>query len=134
VPSRFHILSNELPKFGDASTAIVGRFVLLLTTRSRLGREDLQLELDLHELRQLSGILNWALAGLERLTIANGNCFTRVPSSDDAIIQMRDLASPVAAFVRARCVIDANERVEIDVLYQTFTIWAEAGGHRRKTK
>ena len=47
LPSRFHILSNELPKFGDASTAIVGRFVLLTTTRSWLGNEDETLEPDL---------------------------------------------------------------------------------------
>jgi putative DNA primase/helicase len=34
LPSRLHVISNELPKLGDASTAIVGRFVLLLLSRS----------------------------------------------------------------------------------------------------
>jgi len=41
-----------------------------------------------------------ALDGLQRLTVANSNCFTRLPSADEAITTMRDLASPVAAFVR----------------------------------
>jgi putative DNA primase/helicase len=130
--SRFHILSNELPKFGDASTAIVGRFVLLLTTRSWLGKEDKTLEPDLNE--ELSAILNWALAGLERLTSANGNCFTPLPSADEAIIQMRDLASPVAAFVRERCVLGANQTVDKDALYAAFKTWAQDGGHTVKTR
>jgi putative DNA primase/helicase len=43
LPSRLHVLSNELPKLGDASTAIVGRIVLLLS-HSWLGREDHELE------------------------------------------------------------------------------------------
>jgi putative DNA primase/helicase len=130
--SRFHILSNELPKFGDASTAIVGRFVLLLTTRSWLGKEDKTLEPDLNE--ELSAILNWALAGLERLTGANGNCFTPLPSADEAVIQIRDLASPVGAFVRDRCVLGANQTVEKDALYAAFKTWAQDGGHSVKTK
>ena len=50
---------------------------------------------------KLPGILNWALAGLERLTFANGNRFTRLASADEAIGAMRDLASPVSG-VRAR--------------------------------
>ena len=48
LPSRLHIISNELPKLGDASTAIVGRILLLLITRSWLGKEDLELERELH--------------------------------------------------------------------------------------
>ena len=47
LPDRLHIISNELPRLGDASSAIVGRLVLLLTTRSWLGKEDYELETDL---------------------------------------------------------------------------------------
>ena len=39
LPARLHVISNELPKLGDASAAIVGRFVLLPLTYSWLGRE-----------------------------------------------------------------------------------------------
>jgi P4 family phage/plasmid primase-like protien len=91
LPSRLHIISNELPKLGDASTAIVGRILLLLTTRSWLGKEDLELERELH--KELTGILNWALDGLSRLT-ANGiasPAFRRPkkPSSPCAISRLR---------------------------------------------
>ena len=83
LPSRLLVISNELPKLGDASAAIVGRIILLLTSNSWLGREDRALEPALHD--ELSGILNWSLDGLERLTVANGNRFTHLASSDDCI-------------------------------------------------
>ena len=103
LPSRLHVLSNELPKLGDASTAIVGRIILLLLSKSWLGRENHELESILQQ--ELSGILNWALEGLHRLTAVNGNKFTRLASGEETITAMRDLASPVAAFVRERCEI-----------------------------
>jgi len=132
LPSRLHIISNELPRLGDASTAIIGRIVLLPLSLSWLGREDHGLEGRLH--RELPGILNWALAGLERLTINNGNRFTGVPSADEAIVTMRDLASPVAAFVRERCVIDAGSNVEVDTIYAAYKLWCEESEHPRTTK
>lgn len=66
LPCRLHIVSNELPKFGDASAAIVGRIVLLPLSRSWLGKEDHALEVSLRD--ELTGILNWALAGLHCCT------------------------------------------------------------------
>jgi putative DNA primase/helicase len=132
LPSRLHVLSNELPQLGDASTAIVGRMVLLPTTLSWLGREDHNLEPALQT--ELSGILNWALDGLQRLTVNNDNVFTRVPFADEAINTMRDLASPVSAFVRERCAVAAKCEVLVDILYAEYTGWADDSGHARKSK
>jgi putative DNA primase/helicase len=83
LPVRLHLISNELLRLGDASSAIVGRLVLLLTTRSWLGKEDYELETELRA--ELTGILNWALEGLRRLTIDNENHFTRFEAADEAI-------------------------------------------------
>jgi putative DNA primase/helicase len=132
LPSRLHVLSNELPKLGDASTAIVGRMVLLLLSKTWLGQEDYDLEPALHT--ELSGILNWSLDGLHRLTVVNKNRFTRLASADEAITAMRDLASPVAAFVREQCSIDADYEVRTDDLYGAFKKWAEDNGHSKKSK
>ncbi len=132
LSSRLHILSNELPTLFDASTAIIGRIVLLPLANSWLGREDQKLEPALHT--ELTGILNWALDGLQRLTFVNGNRFTLLPSADEAIIQMRDLASPVAAFVREKCTIKPDNEVLIDELYSAFKQWAEDNGHSKKSK
>jgi putative DNA primase/helicase len=47
------------------------------------------------------GILNWALAGLDRL---NKRGYLLQPASGCATVRkMEDLASPVGAFVRERC-------------------------------
>jgi putative DNA primase/helicase len=130
LPCRLHVISNELPKLGDASTAIVGRIVLLLTSRSWLDREDNTLEKDLRA--ELPGILNWSLDGLERLTTTN--TFTRLPSADEAIATMRDLASPVGAFAREKCEIGANKEVAADTLYAAYKEWADENGHAKATK
>jgi len=131
LPSRLHVISNELPRLGDASTAVVGRILLLLLTRSWLGKEDHELEQRLH--KELPAILNWALAGLERLA-SNDNRFTRLESADEAIIAMRDLASPVAAFVRETCDIDAAKEVEVERLYDAYKIWCEVNEHPKASK
>ena len=131
LPSRLHVLSNELPKLGDASTAIVGRIVLLLLHHSWLGKEDHQLEPALHT--ELTGILNWALDGLARLTIVNGNRFTPLPSADEAVIEMRDLASPVAAFVREKCETGPGKEISKEELFVAYKVWAEENGHDKKS-
>jgi hypothetical protein len=128
LPSRLHIISNELPKLFDASTAVVGRIVLLMLTRSWLGIEDHDLERRLQS--ELPAILNWSLDGLERLT-GNDGKFTRVPSADDAIVQMRDLASPVSAFAREKCIISADSQVDVDTLYASYKTWCELNEHRK---
>jgi putative DNA primase/helicase len=130
LPTRLMVCSNELPQLGDASTAIAGRFVPLLLTQSWLGREDLGLERALRD--ELPGILNWSLDGLERLGKQPG--FTRPRGADEAIVALQDLASPVAAFVRDRCVRGPEHEVKIDDIYTAWRAWAEDNGHVKSTK
>jgi putative DNA primase/helicase len=130
LPTRFWLISNELPHLGDASMAVIGRFVILNTTRSWLGREDLTLERELED--ELPGILNWALAGLARL--AREQRFTPTPATDDIIATLQELASPVAAFVRDRCQIDPSLETVVEDLYRAWKQWAEDNGQRAKTK
>jgi putative DNA primase/helicase len=125
-------MSNELPKLGDASTAIVGRFVLLLLTRSWLGKEDRELEGKLHQ--ELSGVLNWSLDGLYRLTIDNENKFTLLASAEDSIVAMRDLASPVAALAREHCVVGPREEVERDDIYRSFKEYCAESEYKKLSK
>ena len=132
LPVRLHIVSNELPRLGDASAAIIGRLVLLLTTRSWLGVEDYELEKDLSA--ELPGILNWALDGLRRLTLDNENHFTRFEAADDAITQMRDLASPVGAFMREKCKLGPAYQVDVDVLYAAFKDWCSVCEYPKSPK
>ena len=132
LPCRLHVISNELPRLGDASTAVIGRIVLLPLTRSWLGQEDHSLERDL--CNELPGILNWALDGLARLTFENKNRFTPVVAADEAVTAMRDLSSPVGAFVREKCEVAANRAVGTDALYDAYKKWCEANEHPKSPK
>src|SRR5262249_31254338 len=132
LPVRLHVISNELPRLGDASNAIIGRLVFLLTTRSWLGKEDHELEAGLH--KELTGILNFSLAGLRRLTIHNRERFTRFHSANEAITQMRDLASPVSAFVRERCKLESDAEIAVDDLYAAYKRWCEASEYPKSPK
>jgi putative DNA primase/helicase len=126
LPSRFMVISNELPKLGDASAAIAGRFVTLLLSKSWYGQEDTTLEGRIRE--ELTGILNWALDGLARLE--KQGQFTRPASTDEAYIALQDLASPVGAFVRDRCELDIGHEIPVDELWDAWKAWAEENGHR----
>jgi putative DNA primase/helicase len=43
---------------------------------------------------------------------------------------MRDLASPVAAFVRELCTVKLGLEASVDGIYKAFKDWAEVNGHR----
>jgi putative DNA primase/helicase len=126
LPTRFLVISNELPRFGDASGAIAHRFLVLTLRQSWLGRENPALTDEL--LTELPGILGWVLDGLERLT-ARGR-FTEPASSRDAIVALADLVSPTSAFVRERCEVSPAAEVRCDALYAAWKAWAEDNGHR----
>jgi putative DNA primase/helicase len=125
LPTRFLVLSNELPRFGDASGAIAGRFIILVMNRSWLGSENTHLTGEL--LAELPGILGWALDGLDRLTRTGS--LTSPRSSTDAIVALHDLVSPVSAFVRDKCEAGKGE-VSVADLFATWKEWAEDNGHR----
>jgi putative DNA primase/helicase len=130
LPTRFVIMSNELPTFGDASGAIAYRFVIAVLTQSWLGREDRGLERKL--VAEMPGILNWALDGLARLD--GGGRFSEPAASVDALVSLLDQASPESAFVRDRCGRGAGHRVPVDDLYRAWKAWCEDNGHKPGNK
>jgi putative DNA primase/helicase len=127
LPARFVILSNELPRFGDASGAIANRFVVLAMHESFLGRENTSLIQELTA--ELPGILLWALDGLDRLT--RQGRFTEPKSSADSIVALQDLVSPVAAYVRDNCDVGVGHEILIDYLFADWSTWCEGNGHKR---
>ncbi|MGH3627887.1 MAG: phage/plasmid primase, P4 family [Sciscionella sp.] len=121
LPTRFLILSNELPSFGDSSGVIAHRFIVLSMQRSWLGCEDTALTGKLTT--ELPGILNWALDGLDRLAMQGR--LTEPASSAEAVISMKDNASPTSAFVREHCTVAAGAEVEPDELFTAWKSWCE---------
>lgn len=124
LPTRFTIMTNEIPRFPDASGALASRFLVLLFRESFYGREDHKLFARLQQ--ELPGILLWALEGLDRLTVRGA--FEQPDSASEAITELENLSSPVMAFVRAMCIIRPGLTVSKDTLYQEFTRWSKANG------
>lgn len=121
---RFVMASNEVPSFTDASSALPNRFIMFKMTRSYLGHEDHGLTARL--MRELPGILLWALDGLDRLRERG---YLMAPSSGQELHdEMREQASPVSAFVGARCVLDPSASVPRDDLYKAWLEWCEEEG------
>lgn len=130
LPTRFLILSNELPRLADASGALASRFIILVLTQSFYGREDIRLTSKL--LAELPAILNWALEGARSLQ-ARGH-FLMPASSREAMRELEDLGSPIGAFVRDRCVIDPRKEVTVDLLYEEWKSWSEENGRKVSSK
>ena len=74
-------------------------------------------------LPELPGILNWALAGLERLR-ERGH-FVQPASSAEAIEELEDLGSPIKAFIRERCEIGPCQSIGCQVLFEAWQTWCE---------
>lgn len=115
--TRLMLFSNELPRFSDASGAILRRFKIIRLARSHQDAPDTGLTSRL--LKELSGIFLWALEGLERLE-KQGHLTTPATHSEQ-IALMSDTAQPVKAFMEDyadyfHVTNDQNDHVEISVL------------------
>ncbi|MCZ9353215.1 phage/plasmid primase, P4 family [Streptomyces mutabilis] len=127
LPARFMLLSNELPAFRDSSGAIASRLLILTMTISNLGREDTTLERDLT--REMPGILNWALDGLDRLTVRGR--LVEPTSSAEAIALLAAQVSPIRAFLDDWCHVDVADpdcHVSKDALYEAWRDWCKDEG------
>ena len=124
LPTRFLILTNELPKLSDTSGALASRFIMWRVTRSFYGQEDMQLTTKL--IAERPRILCWATEGLDRL--ARRGYFVQPSSAREALRDLEDLASPISAFLRDRCVLDARYSVECGDLFDAWVAWCRDNG------
>jgi putative DNA primase/helicase len=124
LPTRFILVSNELPQLNDASGALASRLLLLNLTESFLGREDRTLTQTLMADRE--GILHWAIAGWARLR-QRGH-FVQPKAGQEAIEQLEDLVSPVGAFLKETCEIDPVAEVSREDLFSAWKTWCQGRG------
>ena len=126
LPTRFLILTNELPHLQDTSGALADRFVILKTKQSFLGKEDLQLRARL--LLDLPSILNWAVAGYQRLQ--REKRFAEPVSSAAEKEMMRAVMSPITGFIDERCELGTGLQVSKKELYAVYLQWCDGNGVR----
>jgi putative DNA primase/helicase len=126
LPTRFLVLTNELPRIADASGALASRFVAMTMTRSFYGREDHGLKDRL--LQELPAIFNWAVEGWRRL--ARRGRFVMPESSLAAIEEIQELSSPILAFLKECCTVEPGAEVECSELYKRWRHWCDEQGRR----
>ena len=129
LPGRIWIASNNLPDFGSHATAVAARLAMLPFEVSFLGREDRDLtkkdgtgKLQ----RELAGILNWALDGLDRLR-ERGD-FREPEESKQAKFRMLYASEPVRGFVEERCTLDPDAGVDKSLLYPLYVAYCKETG------
>lgn len=122
--TRFVFFSNELPRFGDSSAAIVSRLVILRLTETFVGREDTGL---LDRLApELPGILLWAIDGWKRLRITRR--FTAPASAAELIEDAENLASPVKLWVSEDCELREDAATATGELFTSWVEWCKRHG------
>ena len=126
LSTRFVLISNELPKLRDASGALSSRLIILRFMNSFYGNEDTTLIDRL--LAELPGILLWSIEGWDRLR--KRGRFVQPKSAMELVATMDDLASPIAAFLRDRCVLEPSGTVPVSDLYRAWREWC--GHHGRE--
>lgn len=126
LSARLMVMTNELPRLGDASGAMTSRIVLLHMTQSFYGREDHGLTDRL--LMELPGILLWAVAGWKRLN-ARGY-FVQPDSGREALDDLDELTSPIGAFVKECCLLGPAYRASVSDLYAEWCKWCDSNGRK----
>jgi putative DNA primase/helicase len=124
LPVRFFILTNELPNLTDASGAIMSRVLLIRMTRSFLGKEDRRLKEKLET--ELPGILNWAIAGWQRLQ--ERGCFQQPETGQELVDDLAQIASPVTGFASDCCMVGPDLSASLPDLFAAWKGWCELHG------
>lgn len=121
LPTRFTLISNELPRLTETSGALAGRMIVFQLTRSFYGKEDLGLEAKL--MAELPGILLWAIEGWKRLR--DRGHFLQPKSGEPLVEELEELASPVGMFVKERCTVDPSDEVPVKTLFSEWRAWCQ---------
>jgi putative DNA primase/helicase len=125
--TRFAIASNHPLNFSDTSGALSNRIVPLKLTRSFVGQEDVGLGARLTA--ELPAILNWSLAGLDRL---NARGRFDIPESARSIFDQ--MVPPIARFVDERCKLYPDATVTEKELFADWRTWCQEEGHQAGSK
>lgn len=124
LPSKIMLMTNELPRFNDASTALANRFIILKMDTSFADRVDPTLTDQL--MTERASILKWAIDGWKDLWEIGH--FLQPGSGDEVVEELTALSSPVTAFVNDCCVIGEDEEVEVTRLYSSWRDWCDDQG------
>ena len=125
---------NDKPVIKDTSNAMWRRLKLIPFNQTfaenpnpKTGEKKRDTELQSKLMKELPGILNWAIVGLERLR-KNGK-FTRSAAMEKAIADYKKESNPVAQWAGESIKKNINaEGILQSVLYQHYSAWCHQNG------
>lgn len=117
---------NEMPHVDDKTYAFYRR-LLPVYCNIEIPEDKQDKELTGKLLKERSGILNWAIEGLNRLRKNNG--FTMPKSVRDAIEDYRADNNPVLGFVDEACVVRPDLTIAKGTLYSAYKKYCEDHGY-----
>lgn len=129
LSTKITLLCNNFPSLIDNSNALINRLLLIEFKHSFAGKEDVTLDEKLNSER--SGIFNWALEGLQRLTKNKAFSCNNVESVKAAVI---DATNPVAAFCRDNIASEPGATVAVHDIYERYKIWCNLEGRGPMSK
>jgi putative DNA primase/helicase len=119
--------ANQLPYSYDKSFAYYRRWVIIPFPNKFLGKtDDKSLKYKLTQPNELSGLLNRALAGLNRLF--ENQDFTASETVKDAVEDYKKQNDTVAAFVADCCEFGEGLEVERTKIYDAYTTYCQNEG------
>ena len=126
LTTRFVLLTNILPGIVDSGGAVGSRFVVLKFTQSFFGREDPQLTSKL--MKELPGILNWALDGLAGL-LARG-AFIQPATGLAAVDELKRKTTPLLGFIEDELIFSSDDEAYVakDTVYARYKTWCGEEG------
>ncbi len=120
---------NTVPTFSDSSDAIWNRLQLVPFTRTFTDGEKNPAMLKPGYFNT-SGVLNWMLAGLQR--VATVNAFTHSPVCIAAKKELRTESKPAYAFLLSSYAYDPEaEPIPVDELYTAYGTWLNTNGYTK---
>jgi putative DNA primase/helicase len=135
LPGQWWFLCNIVPNFGADADAINGRGLYFPFDVSFIGREDRTLKDPRRSpylnKQALTGILNWAIEGLDRLQ-ARGR-FAEWPESLEIKREVLLASNPLVSFIDTDCELKTGTDVEKGLLYQVYLMHCEQHGIEPKT-
>lgn len=122
---------NNPPKIKDKSKGIWRR-MLLIPFNKTIEPARMVRNMDMPEFwidsGEVSGILNWAIQGLQRLR--DQKDFTRSAASEEAMDAYRRENNPILDFFDEFVEVDPKARVRISQFYELYKYWCEKMGYR----
>lgn len=116
--------ANKVPEVEDDTDAFFRRWIIINFPRQFTDEDKDPFILEkISTDEEMSGLFNWALEGLERLTTRGS--FTHSKSTDTLRDQYERMSSPILAFVKDCLVQDSSGIISKDEVYATFIEYCE---------